>query len=308
MKRISSRRRYLPAGATILFVSGLLATGSAIQAQDESSERLSARSAEGVFVEEVVVTAQRRAQSLQEVPIAVSAFDAAALERLQIEQFTDLQFSTPNVTYSKANFTGNNFQIRGIGNALVAASSDSGVGIHVNDLPLVSPRLFEIEYFDIERIEILRGPQGTLFGRNATGGVVNMVTNKPVDVFEASTELELGDFSSTRAKGMVNIPLTDDLFVRFAGIVSKRDGYTENLFTGRDVDDRDSYAVRAALRWQPADATTVDFMVSWFDEDSSRTRSQKQMCNNDPTALLGCLPDRLGFELPNSAAGACPVI
>ena len=302
MKRVSSRRRYLPAGATILFVSALSATGSGLHAQQSLSEGLSEGSSEGVFVEEVVVTAQRRAQSLQEVPIAVSAFDAAALERLQIEQFTDLQFSTPNVTYSKANFTGNNFQIRGIGNALVAASSDSGVGIHVNDLPLNAPRLFELPYFDIERIEILRGPQGTLFGRNATGGVVNMITNKPGDAFEASTEVELGDYSSTRAEGMVNIPLTDDLFARFAGIVTKRDGYTENLFTGNDVDDRDSYAVRAALRWLPTDATTVDFMASWFDEDSSRTRSQKQMCNNDPTAVLGCLPDRLEFELPNSAA------
>lgn len=257
---------------------------------------------EGVFVEEVVVTAQRRAESLQEVPIAVSAFDAGAIERLQIEQFTDLQFATPNVTYSKANFTGNNFQIRGIGNALVAASSDSGVGIHVNDLPLVSPRLFELPYFDIERIEILRGPQGTLFGRNATGGVVNMITKKPVDEFEASTEVEIGDYSSTQVKAMLNLPVTGTLYARFAGILTKRDGYTENLFTGNDVDDRDSYALRGALRWLPGDATTVDFMVSWFDEDSSRTRSQKQMCNNDPTAVLGCLPDRLEFEHPNSAA------
>ncbi|WP_405224333.1 TonB-dependent receptor [Lentisalinibacter sediminis] len=301
MKRVSSRRRYLPAGATILFVSGLFTTGTAIQAQEESSE--------GVFVEEVVVTAQRRAQSLQEVPISVSAFDAAALDRNQIESFTDVQLNTPNLSFSKTNFTTSSFQIRGIGNATVGAAADAGVSVHVNDLPLTQARLYELEYFDIERLEILRGPQGTLFGRNATGGLVNMITAKPqLDDFFGSAEVEVGDYSNRKVKGMLNIPISDTLGARFAGILTQRDGYTDNLFDGGSIDGRDMYGLRGSLRWQASAATTVDLMVSWFDESSDRLRSQKQMCNRDPVGNLGCLPDTLEFENPNSMASLFGIV
>src|SRR5687768_14489512 len=130
-------------------------------------------------IERVIVTAQRREEALVDVPIAVSAFDSTQLERRQIDQATDLQLNIPNVQYSKTNFTSSNFQIRGIGVTSVGASSDSGVEIHFNAMPIRSPRLFETEYFDIERVEVLRGPQGTLYGRNATGGAVNVIPKKP---------------------------------------------------------------------------------------------------------------------------------
>src|SRR5688500_19267502 len=117
---------------------------------------------------DIIVTAQRRAESLQNVPIAVSAFSGEALERQQIENASDLQQSLPNVTYTKTNFTSSSFTIRGIGDLCTGFSCDSATGIHVNDMPLTSTRLFETEYFDLERIEVLRGPQGTLYGRNAT--------------------------------------------------------------------------------------------------------------------------------------------
>jgi len=293
MKRVSSRLGRMPAGAAILFVPALFAIGPAAQAQQQAPD--------GVFVEEVVVTAQRRAESLQEVPISVSAFDSAALDRNQIESFTDVQLNTPNLSFSKTNFTTSSFQIRGIGNATVGAAADAGVSVHVNDLPLTQARLYELEYFDIERLEILRGPQGTLFGRNATGGLVNMITAKPqLDDFLGSVDVEVGDYSNRRVKGMLNLPISETLGVRFAGILTQRDGYTENLFDGGSIDGRDMYGLRGSLRWQPTGATTVDLMVSWFDESSDRLRSQKQMCNRDPVGNLGCLPDTLEFENPNS--------
>ena len=127
-------------------------------------------------LEEIIVTAQKRAESAQDVPIAVTAFDAAALKSQQISTFGDMRFAAPNVSYAKGNFTSNNFAIRGIGTALVAAGSDDGVGIHVNEVPILFPRLFETEYYDVEQVAILRGPQGTLYGRNSTGGAVNMIT------------------------------------------------------------------------------------------------------------------------------------
>jgi outer membrane receptor protein involved in Fe transport len=254
-------------------------------------------------LEEVIVTAQKRLESAQDVPIAVTAFDAGALEAKQINGFADIRFTAPNVTYSKGNFTGNNFQIRGIGTTLVAASSDQGVGIHVNEVPINYPRLFETEYYDVQAVEVLRGPQGTLYGRNATGGSVNMTTARAeVGEFLGNVEGQYGDWDHTKVVGHVNIPVSDSLAVRFAGLYLERDGYTDNVYTGNDVDGRDQYSVRGSLTWLPTEQTTIELMVSYFDEDSDRSRSTKTMCRNDPTGLLGCEPDGLDFDLPNPSS------
>lgn len=257
----------------------------------------------------IVVTAQRQAQRLQDVPIAVSAFSAENLESQQIDNSQDLQLSLPNVTFTKTNFTSSSFTIRGIGDLCVGVSCDSATGIHLNDMPLLSPRLFETEYFDLERIEVLRGPQGTLFGRNATSGVVNVITAKPdLSGFSASGELEYGNFDSIRVKGMVNAPLSDTLAVRVAGYYLKRDGYTTNIATGNAIDGRDIYAIRGSLRWEPSPDTTLTLMAYYFHEDDNRSRIQKQLCHRDPTGVLGCLPDRLGNEVVNGNATLASVL
>jgi outer membrane receptor protein involved in Fe transport len=108
-------------------------------------------------LEEVIVTAQKRSESAQDVPIAITAFDEEAMKAQQITGFGDMRFAAPNVSYTKANFAGNNFMIRGVGTNLVAASADAGVGVHVNEVPLISPRLFETEYYDVEQVAVLRG-------------------------------------------------------------------------------------------------------------------------------------------------------
>jgi outer membrane receptor protein involved in Fe transport len=249
----------------------------------------------------IIVTAQRQAQSLQEVPIAVSAFDAEALEAQQIENASDLQLTLPNVSFTKGNFTGASFTIRGIGDLCVGVSCDSATAIHTNGSPLFGTRLFETEYFDLERIEVLRGPQGTLYGRNATSGVVNVVTAKPeLGTFGASAEFEYGNFDSIKARGMVNVPLGDTFGFRAAGFYLKRDGYTTNLFDGNDIDDRDMYAVRGSLRWEPGPDTTIDLMAYYFREKDNRMRIQKQLCQRDPTGVLGCLNNRRDFAKTNS--------
>ncbi|MFY7852775.1 MAG: TonB-dependent receptor, partial [Brevundimonas sp.] len=208
-----------------------------------------AQSTDGSGLEEIIVTAQRQAQSLQDVPIAVSAFSAENLEKQQIQNSSDLQLSLPNVTFTKTNFTSSSFTIRGIGDLCVGVSCDAATGIHLNDMPMVSSRLFETEFFDLERIEVLRGPQGTLFGRNATSGVVNIITAKPdLSGFGASGEIDYGRFNSVRARGMVNVPLGETLGVRIAGMYNKRDGYTYNIGTNSRIDGRDMYAFRGSLR------------------------------------------------------------
>ncbi len=255
-------------------------------------------------IEVMTVTAQKQEENLLDVPISVTAFDSGALDARQIDAFSDLQFATPNVTFTKGNFTGSNLQIRGIGVTAVGTSGDTGVGIHQNDVYLNAPRLFEIEYFDIERVEVLRGPQGTLYGRNATAGTVNVITAKPLlDEFTAFVEAQYGNFDHRRIKGHVNTPIIEDVLgVRVAGIWLERDGYTENIFNGEDIDGRDQYAIRGSLRFTPTDRTTFDVTVDYQTEDSNRSRAVKQLCNRDESAILGCLPDKLAFETTNGDA------
>ena len=247
------------------------------------------------------MTAQRQSESLQSVPIAVSAFSAEALEKQQIKNSSDLQLTLPNVTFTKSNFTSSSFTIRGIGDLCVGTSCDSATAIHINGTPLLGTRLFETEFFDLERVEVLRGPQGTLFGRNATSGVVNFLSVKPdLTGFHASGEAEYGNFNAYKFKGMVNVPIGDTLGIRIAGFYTKRDGYTTNVFDNSKVDDRDMYAVRGSLRWQPTDTTTIDLMGYYFREKDNRARIQKQQCQRDPTGVLGCLNGRRDFGILNA--------
>jgi iron complex outermembrane receptor protein len=246
------------------------------------------------FGGEIVVTAQRQSERLQDVPIAVSAFSSEALEAQQIKTPSDLQLTLPNVTFTKTNFTGASFTIRGIGDLCVGTTCDSATAIHLNGDPLFSTRLFETEFFDLERVEVLRGPQGTLFGRNATSGVVNVITAKPkLGTFEAAAEAEYGNYDSMKGKAMVNIPLGDTMAFRIAGIYLNRDGYTKNTFLNTRIDDRDLYSVRGSFRWEPSPDTTIDLLASYFHERDQRTRIQKQLCQRDPTGILGCLNNRL---------------
>lgn len=254
-------------------------------------------------IEEIVVTAQKRAESIQDVPISVTAFDAQALEARQITSFGDLQFNVPNVSYSKTFFSGNNFQIRGIGTLLTASSADSGVAVHVNDVYLNAPLLFETEFYDVEQMEILRGPQGTLFGRNATGGAVNLKTARPeLGELYGDIEGELGNHDHIELKGAINIPLGERVAGRIAGILLDRDGFSEDTLTGDDLDGRDQWSVRGSLRFDIADGTRLDIIGHTFEEDSNRSRRQKQLCNRDPSAILGCTPDGLGFGAINTFA------
>nr|WP_321509637.1 TonB-dependent receptor [uncultured Hyphomonas sp.] len=260
------------AGASVLAM-GLLAPAAVAQEEGESTRTLST----------VTVTTQKVEESIQDVPIAVSAFDEEALERLQLTGGPDLVKSIPNVTFTKGNFTGFNFKIRGIGVDSVAQSGDAGVGVHQNDVPLTANRLFEAEFYDVERVEVLRGPQGTLYGRNATGGVFNLITAKPVlGEFQADAELTYGNENTFKAKGMVNLPLGEKAALRLAGSLLQRDGYVKNSVTGNDIDDRDLSSFRATFAVEPTDNLRGWVSYEHFEEDDSRLRAGKQLCKKDP--------------------------
>jgi iron complex outermembrane recepter protein len=285
----------MSASALAMFVVAPAFAQAPPATQDMASE-----TTENDGITDIVVTAQRRSESLQNVPIAVSAFSGQALESQQIKNANDLQLTLPNVVFSKGNFATSSFTVRGIGDLCVGNSCDSATAIHVNGSPLRATRLFETEYFDLERVEVLRGPQGTLFGRNATSGVVNFITAKPeFDGIHVSAEGEYGNYESIRAKGMINVPIADNLAVRLAGTFLKRDGYTKNLFNNTRIDGREQYAFRGSLRWEPSNDTVVDLMGYYFREKDDRLRIQKQLCQRDPTGVLGCLPGRRDYGTVN---------
>lgn len=287
-------KHYLLCATSLMVLSATSAQAQTAPASDQATQTESA-------IEDIIVIAQRQSERLQDVPISVSAFSAEALQTQQINNASDLQLSLPNVTFTKGQFTAASFTIRGVGDLCVGTSCDSATAIHVNDIPLLSTRLFETEYFDLERVEVLRGPQGTLYGRNATSGVANFITAKPdLTAIHASGEFEYGNYDSIKAQGMVNLPITESFGLRVAGYYLKRDGFTKNLFDDSRIDGRDLYAIRGSLRWQPTSDTTIDVMGYYFREKDDRSRIQKQLCHRDPTAVLGCLPDRLGLETTNA--------
>ncbi|WP_447753082.1 TonB-dependent receptor domain-containing protein [Sphingopyxis fribergensis] len=249
---------------------------------------------------EIVVTAQKREEKIGDVPIAISAFTPKALDDRKVESGAELVRAVPNVNFSKGNFSGYDFTIRGIGTKAISASSDPAVAVSFNNTPLIRNRLFEAEFFDLERVEVLRGPQGTLYGRNATGGVVNVIPAMPDDEFDAMVKGEVGNYSTRRLTGMINIPLTDTLAVRAAGAMTKRDGFDYNSFTQKRVNDRDLWSTRVSAQWEPSDNLKASFIWQHFEEDDQRSRTGKQLCTRDEgPAMLGTtvVPDHLRAKL-----------
>jgi iron complex outermembrane receptor protein len=249
--------------------------------------------------QDIIVTAQKRRESIQKVPIAVSAFTAKTLDAYKIEGGAELERAVPNVNFSKNNFSGYNFSIRGVGTKAVSVSTDPAVAISYNNTPLLRNRLFEQEYFDVERVEVLRGPQGTLYGRNATAGVVNMISNKPSNLFEGVLKGEVGNYDSRRVSGMLNVPLTDTFGVRVAGAYTNRNGFDYNTVTDRAVNGRDLWSVRATAQWRPVEDFTAALVWEHFSEKDDRSRTGKQLCHTDPG------PSEVGgVPVPEVSAGA----
>lgn len=261
-------------------------------------------------LEEVTVTAQRVEESIQDVPIAVSALTGDMLEDQGIVQPTDLQMNAPSVTFTATNFGGSSFSIRGIGNLVIGG--ESGVSTHINEIQLAT-NLNTVEFYDMERVEILRGPQGTLFGRNATGGAINMVTRKPdFDGIDGFLDLEGGAYGNVRLKGALNIPFGDRFAIRVAGMSLKRDGYIDNRAYGQvgtdgstipniddDMDGRDIQTFRVTASWDITDRAGLWVMYYDFDEDDDRVRITNQVCVETSIPTTGCEPNGFGFDTPH---------
>jgi iron complex outermembrane recepter protein len=243
-------------------------------------------------IEEIVVTAQKRTEAVQDVPIAISAFTAETIERQGLDDALDLQLQVPNLL-----IVGNDRPtLRGIGNNAISSTADNGTGVLVNFAPLGFRS--QDEFFDLERVEVLRGPQGTLYGRNTTGGTINVITAKPKKGFSGYLTAQYGSFDTKRAHGAINIG-DETVQLRLAGFYLNRDGYTKNIGTGSDIDGRNQHSFRASLRINPGPDTTIDIMLNHSKENSTRSRENKRLCKATP--VLGCSPIELGFDSPDTS-------
>ena len=246
------------------------------------------------LIEEIIVTSQRTEESLQDVPIAVTALTGDMLEDMQIESGSDLQLVTPSLSFQGADARGGAFNIRGITNLAVSATAESGVEIHVNDLPVGSTTMQDGEFLDLERIEVLRGPQGTLYGKNSVGGAINLITARPVfgeSLGKAS--VDMGDFDLLKTKLMLNIPLGDSMAMRIATSSVERDGNIKNIYSKAPtpyINNRDSNSFRLSLAWQVSDSTDILLVHENYDEDSTRHYVNNRYCKRDPSVAVGCTP------------------
>ncbi|MDQ8755433.1 TonB-dependent receptor [Sphingosinicella sp. LHD-64] len=226
----------------------ILGTAAPASAQD-AVPRVTGATPEG----EIVVTARRRAESLQDVPIAVTAFDANRVSELQADDISGLRYSVPNLYLDQGDGGNAVIYIRGVGQNDSLAFADAGVGVYVDDVFVARSQAAFLELFDVERIEVLRGPQGTLYGRNTIGGAVKFVSTRPARELEGYLEAGIGNFDFLTLRGRVSGPLAGDaLRGKVAFAVTRRDGYNDNLFTGADDGDLESYAGRVALLFEPS--------------------------------------------------------
>lgn len=223
------------------------------------------------MLQEVVVTAQKREQNLQETPISLAVIDAAAVERMGITNVGDIGNAVPNLTVIPFGVspTTLRFYIRGIGTVDSQITQDPPVGIYLDGVYMARNSGLALDVADIERVEVLRGPQGTLYGRNTTGGAINLVTRRPGRNFEFSQLISLGRFDQLRSKTLVNVPLGDAFAAKLGYEKHERDGWIDNVGAGDDFHAYDRDAWRIDLRWMPVDAITVDYAYDHSESDFS---------------------------------------
>ena len=210
-------------------------------------ENTFAESAGGATIEEIIVTAERRESNLQKTPIAMSVFTSAQIERDQLLDTRDLARLSPSLTFNQA-LAGSQIYIRGVGQGNPITGNSAGVALHIDGVYLGHPYTNNASFYDAERFEVLRGPQGTLYGRNSTGGSINIITKSPSMEPEFRSTFGFGSHGRKWLKTAGNLVVKEgELAVRGSAVLDRRDGYVDNNITKQDVDDRDltSYSLSA---------------------------------------------------------------
>jgi iron complex outermembrane receptor protein len=269
MSRRVDRSRALNRSAVARAVALTLAA-SAVQAQNQSGA-----------LEEIVVTAEKRATTIQDTPISISAFSGSDLAAVGVTGTEQLANFTPGLTVQKEVI--GKVVIRGVGTENYTVGSDPGVAIHKDGVYVARSSVAIFDFFDVNRVEVLRGPQGTLYGRNATGGVINIISNEPTDEFEGYVTLDVGDYNKRRVEGAINGALGDSFAARLSVLYAERDGYSDNIYPGRDAvppNDGNSFGVPAISSASARDVDQLD------NQDLLAFRGQLKFSLGDSASVL----------------------
>ena len=260
--------------------AALMLAASGAMAQNTTKEDEVAEEPENTAeLSEVTVTARRREETLQEVPVAVTAFTETALEEFNIEDLGDLDAYVPNLTIYSARGSSSTITayIRGVGQSDPLWGVDPAVGLYIDDVYMARPQGGLLDVVDVERVEVLRGPQGTLYGKNTTGGAIKYITKPLKPDVEGAVSLGVGSYDQLDVKASLNAPLGSDAVVGRMSVASlNRDGFGENTFTGQDVSDKEILVARGSVGFYPTEDFNVILSADWLD-DQSGVRGAKRL-------------------------------
>lgn len=241
-------------------------------------------------LEKIVVTARKREETIQDVPVAVTAFTADSLDKLNVEDLSDLDAQVPNLTIYAARGSSSTITayIRGVGQSDPLWGVDPGVGLYLDDVYIARPQGALLDVFDVGRVEVLRGPQGTLYGKNTIGGAIKYVSKPLPEEFEGFASLTVGNYSQLDAKAAIGGPLfghDSGIRARLSVASLNRDGFGENTVTRQPVSDKEINALRFAIGAYSQDDFDVQFAFDWMD-DQSGVRGAQMLAPNRfvPTA------------------------
>ncbi|HEV7775914.1 MAG TPA: TonB-dependent receptor [Luteibacter sp.] len=251
-------------------------TDTATDATPKPVTQAQAKKQEATQLQEVTVSARRRDESMEKVPVAVSAFSEEDLKDLQANTIDGLQGAVPNlnIVQGRGSSSSVNVFIRGVGQPDALQTFDPGVGMYVDDVYYSRIQGALVSLFDVDRVEVLRGPQGTLYGKNSTGGAIKIVTKNPSDTPEGSVEVTGGNFGQREGRFYGSTPLGAGWSASIAGADIRDDGYVKDPATGHRYNDEESKSVRAKLRYHPSDTFDGVLTVDYTHQDTALTLGQ----------------------------------
>ncbi|MDB4591547.1 TonB-dependent receptor [Gammaproteobacteria bacterium] len=251
-------------------------------------------------VEEVVVTATKKAESIQDLALSIEAFTAEDMEKNLIKDASDLQEVVPGLIADKGIGSGVSYAIRGTGSYGVGAAVVGAVVTSMNGHSVGTGAFYDLGFYDVERIEVLKGPQGTLFGRNAVNGVINVISARPTSEFEGKVDITYGDYSQEELTAVINLPISDTIRSRLAVTSSKRDGFTQNVRDGSYFNNKDAMGARLSIDFDIGESSTLKFTHDWSQGSDNRNNIGAPFCESHD--LYGCNPLTVGG--PNQPAAS----
>jgi iron complex outermembrane receptor protein len=264
-----------------LFTTALCAVAQSAYAQEVPADVVPAKEAEPLSSGEIIVTAQKRQERLQDVPLAVTAVTGQALENRQINDTSSLVSAVPSLTFQQGNNpTNTSFRIRGVGTSLFSQGVEPSVSVVVDGVVAARQAQNFSDFADIERVEVLRGPQGTLFGKNATAGVINVVTARPSSDLQARGTFTIAEQNEYRASGTISGPITEGLKARVTGYYNSVGGFQDNIATGKKDGGFESWGVRGKLQWNVTDALTLLASAEYRKNDANCCQQVLVRANN----------------------------